>query len=253
LHGAGANGKSTLLNIIGALLGDYAQTAIFDTFLAKKEERSVNNDIARMQGKRFVSAIEAEGERRLSEVLVKQLTGGDTVTARFLFAEFFEFSPQFKIWLACNHKPIIRGTDHAIWRRIRLIPFTVTIPEAARDKHLTEKLRAELPGILAWAVQGCLTWQKTGLQTPEEVKSATNEYQDCMDTIGAFISECCILTPEVRSKASDLYEVYKKWCEAGGEYALNQRSFGLRLTEKGLDHVKSSGNYRKGIGIKLEK
>src|SRR3989304_7747035 len=253
LHGAGANGKSTLLNIIGAFLGDYAQTAIFDTFLAKKEERSVNNDIARMQGKRFVSAIEAEGERRLSEVLVKQLTGGDTVTARFLFAEFFEFSPQFKIWLACNHKPIIRGTDHAIWRRIRLIPFTVTIPEAARDKHLTEKLRAELPGILAWAVQGCLTWQKTGLQTPEEVKSATNEYQDCMDTIGAFISECCILTPEVRSKASDLYEVYKKWCEAGGEYALNQRSFGLRLTEKGLDHVKSSGNYRKGIGIKLEK
>lgn len=253
LHGTGANGKSTLLNIIGALLGDYAQTAIFDTFLTKKEERSVNNDIARMQGKRFVSAIEAEGERRLSEVLVKQLTGGDTVTARFLFAEFFEFSPQFKIWLACNHKPIIRGTDHAIWRRIRLIPFTVTIPEAERDKHLIETLRAELPGLLAWAVQGCLTWQKNGLQTPEEVKSATNDYQGDMDTIGAFLGECCILTPEVRSKASDLYEVYKKWCEAGGEYALNQRSFGLRLTEKGLERVKSSGNHWKGIGIKLEK
>lgn len=253
LHGMGGNGKSTLLNITGALLGDYAQTATFDTFLAKKEERSVNNDIARMQGKRFVSAIEAEGERRLSEVLIKQLTGGDAVTARFLFAEFFEFSPQFKIWLACNHKPIIRGSDHAIWRRIRLIPFTVTIPEAKRDKHLTEKLRAELPGILAWAVQGCLEWQKVGLKTPDEVRNATIDYQGDMDTIGAFISECCILTPEVKAKASDIYSAYKEWCATGGEYALSQRSFGLRLTEKGLERVKSSGNYWKGIGITLEK
>lgn len=114
LHGSGANGKSTFLSIVNYLLGDYAQTAIFDTFLAKKEERSVNNDIARMQGKRFVSAIESEGERRLSEVLIKQLTGGDIITARFLFAEFFEFTPQFKIWLACNHKPVVRGTDLAI-------------------------------------------------------------------------------------------------------------------------------------------
>lgn len=253
LHGAGANGKSTLLNIIGFLLGDYAQTAIFDTFLAKKEERSVNNDIARMQGKRFVSAIESEGERRLSEVLVKQLTGGDTITARYLFAEFFEFIPQFKIWLACNHKPVVRGTDLAIWRRIRLIPFNITIPEAERDKHLSEKLQAELPGILAWAVQGCLEWQRGGLKTPAEVKQATNEYQGDMDTIGAFLSECCILTPEVKAKASELYGAYKEWCEAGGEHALSQRCFGLRLTEKGLKSVKSSGNYWKGVGIIIEK
>jgi len=253
LFGVGANGKSTLLNIISFLLGDFAQTATFDTFLLKNQERSINNDIARMQGNRFISAIEAEGERRLSEVLIKQLTGGDTITARFLFAEFFDFKPQFKIWLACNHKPIIKGTDHAIWRRIKLIPFNVTIPEADRDKYLTEKLQAELPGILAWSVQGCLEWQKEGLKTPDEVKQATNEYQGDMDTIGAFLSECCILTPEVKAKASELYGAYKEWCEAGGEHTLSQRCFGLRLTEKGLERIKSSGNYWKGIGIKSEK
>mgnify|MGYP001560364601 FL=1 len=253
LYGIGANGKSTLLNIVNFLLGDYAQTATFDTFLLKNQERSINNDIARMQGKRFVAAIEAEGERRLAEVLIKQLTGGDIVTARFLFSEFFDYKPQFKIWLACNHKPLVKGTDHAIWRRIKLIPFDVTIPEAERDKHLTEKLKAELPGILAWAVKGCLEWQREGLKTPDEVRNATNEYQGAMDTIGAFLGECCILTPEVKAKARDLYGVYREWCETGGEYALSQRSFGLRLTERGLERVKSSGNYWKGIGIKTEK
>jgi putative DNA primase/helicase len=117
----------------------------------------------------FVSAIEAEDGRRLAEALIKQMTGGDTMTARFLYGEFFEFLPEFKILLAVNHKPLIRNTDHAIWRRIRLVPFTVTIPEAERDKDLPDKLRRELPGILAWAVQGCLDWQREGLGMPEPV------------------------------------------------------------------------------------
>ncbi len=253
LLGAGANGKSTFLNIVNYLLGDYAQMAIFDTFLAKKEERSVNNDIARMQGKRFVSAIESEGERRLSEVLIKQLTGGDVITARFLFAEFFEFIPQFKIWLACNHKPTIRGTDHAIWRRIRLIPFNVTIPEADRDKHLAEKLRAELPGILAWAVGGCLEWQKSGLQTPDEVKQATNEYQTDMDVIQAFLDDRCFIKVEstdVKTLSGKLYEAYASWCSENGETPLNNRSFGRRLTEKGCI-TKQSGGKRWLLGVGL--
>ncbi len=249
LHGMGANGKSTFVNVISTLLGDYAQGADFETFLIKKNE-TIRNDLARMTGKRFISAIESEGERRLAEVLVKQLTGGDTITARFLFGEFFDFKPTFKIWLAANHKPNIRGTDYAIWRRIKLIPFNVTIPEDRRDAKLAEKLKDELPGILTWAVQGCLEWQRNGLQTPEEVKAATDGYREEMDGIGAFLSECCILTSEVKTKAGDLYEVYKKWTEAGGEYTLSQRCFGLKLSERGLARKKSGGNFWKGIGIK---
>jgi putative DNA primase/helicase len=254
LHGHVANGKSTFIDVLSKLLGDYSQGADFETFLIHKNE-TIRNDLARMTGRRFISAIESEGERRLAEVLVKQLTGGDTITARFLFGEYFDFRPEFKIWLAANHKPNIRGTDYAIWRRIKLIPFNITIPEDKRipKSKLMEMFSKELPGILSWAVQGCLEWQRIGLKTPEEVKMATNSYREEMDNIGIFLEECCILTPEVRSKASDLYGIYKKWCKNGGEYALSQRSFGLRLAERGLDRIKSGGNYWKGVGIKTEK
>lgn len=249
LHGAGANGKSTFITILNLLLGDYAQTANFETFLVKSQER-VNNDIARMQGKRLISAIEAEGERRLSEVLVKQLTGGDVVTARFLYGEFFEFQPQFKIVLACNHKPIIKGTDHAIWRRIKLIPFSITIPENERDKKLIEKLKAELPGILAWAVKGCLEWQREGLCEPEEVKRATNGYQTEMDVLQAFIADCCVVNQDIKAKSCILYAAYKKWCEENNESVLPNAQFGRRLGEKGFTSQKSNGNWWKGIGVK---
>lgn len=251
LHGTGANGKSTFITIFNMLLGAFAQTASFETFLVKNQDR-VNNDIARMQGKRLISAIEAEGERRLSEVLVKQLTGGDVITARYLYGEFFEFKSQFKIWLACNHKPVIKGTDHAIWRRIKLIPFNVTIPEQERDKKLVEKLQAELPGILAWAVQGCLEWQREGLSEPQEVKLATDRYQAEMDILQAFIDDCCIVNQEVKARSGILYNRYKKWCEDNNESALTNIQFGRRLSEKGFSVSHSSGNWRNGIGIKNE-
>ena len=141
------------------------------------------------------------------------MTGGDTMTARFMRAEFFEFDPEFKIWLATNHKPTIRGTDYAIWRRIRLIPFTVTIPEAEQDAALLDKLTAELPGILAWAVRGCLDWQTNGLGAPSEVTSATQEYRDEMDVLGEFLTDCCVLAPTRTARAKDLYAAYQKWCE----------------------------------------
>ncbi len=209
-----------------------------------------------MQGKRFISAIEAEGERRLAEVLIKQLTGGDTVTARFLFSEFFDYKPQFKIWLACNHKPIIRGTDHAIWRRIKLIPFNVTIPEAEQDKHLTEKLQDELPGILAWAVKGCLEWQQKGLQTPDEVKTATSEYQGEMDVIQAFLDDRCFTkkdSKDVKTIPSILYAAYTKWCSENGETPLNSNSFGRRLSEKGFMANQTGGSrWRYGVGLLSE-
>lgn len=252
LNGSGCNGKSTFVDGVSLLFGDYAQAADFETFLVKKNE-TIRNDIARMTGKRFISAIEAEGERRLAEVLVKQLTGGDTITARFLFGEYFDFRPTFKIWLAANHKPNIKGTDYAIWRRIRLIPFNVTIPDENRiqQSKLLSDFKNELPGILTWAVQGCLEWQKNGLKTPEEVKNATNGYREELDGIGTFLKECCILTSEVRTKSGDLYETYRKWCVDNGEFVIGNRHFGRRLSEKGFQNQQSNGNWWKGIGLKV--
>lgn len=249
LHGTGCNGKSTLLSCLFMLMGDYAQTADFESFLIQKNN-SVRNDLARMAGKRFISAVEAGCERRLSEVLTKQLTGGDTISARFLYGEYFEFRPTFKIWLAANHKPNIRGTDYAIWRRIRLIPFEVTISEDKRDHKLLEILLDELPGILAWAVQGCLEWQKNGLQTPDKVKQATNSYKNEMDSVGVFLSECCVLIPDAKVQAGILYEIYKKWCEQNGEYVLNQKCFGTLLSDRGFQRKQSSGRWWLGIGIR---
>jgi len=165
LHASGSNGKTTLLEELRSLLGDYAQQTPSETLMAKRES-AVPNDVARLRGARFVSAVETDEGRRLAEVMVKQITGGDTISARYMRAEWFEFTPQCKVWLATNHRPVIRGTDDAIWRRLRLVPFVVTIPEEERDKTLPDRLRDELPGVLAWAVQGCLEWRPKGSACP---------------------------------------------------------------------------------------
>jgi putative DNA primase/helicase len=244
LYGTGANGKSTFLETLRAALGDYAHHADFSTFIA----RNINgprNDIARLNGARLVTAQEIQSGQRLDERLVKQLTGGDTVTARFLYAENFEFKPTFKLFLAANHKPVIRGTDHAIWRRIRLIPFTVTIPDEEQDKDLARKLQRELPGILTWAVRGCLQWQEKGLAAPETVTKATATYRREMDTFAGFLSERCILFSEARVSAKALYTAYREWCAEMGEKTLTQRKVGMALTEKGLERRRlgASGRY----------
>ncbi len=231
LHGTGANGKSTFLEIARALLGDYAEQAEFSTFLHKDRD-TVRNDLAKLRGARFVSAVEVEEGRRLSEVVVKQLTGGDTITARFLFKEFFDFKPGFKLWLAANHKPVIRGTDYAIWRRIHLVPFTVTIPREEQDKKLPAKLKKELPGILAWAVKGCLAWQQDGqLVAPGAVEAATTAYRAEMDLIGGFLDECCVQQENAHAEASDLYNAYRVW---SGDKITTQTAFGRRLGERGF-------------------
>jgi putative DNA primase/helicase len=158
-YGTGANGKSVFLETIRGMLSDYAAAAEFSAFLSTQSE-NVRNDIAALAGARFVSANESGADKRLSESIIKALTGGDTISARFLFKEYFEFKPQFKVWMATNHKPVIKDTDNAIWRRVRLIPFGVTIPEEERDPHLVETLRGEYAGILNWAIRGCLEWQR---------------------------------------------------------------------------------------------
>jgi putative DNA primase/helicase len=249
LHGSGANGKSTFLEVLQTLLGDYAQSTPSASLLAKDRHDGIPNDIARLRGARLVTAVEIGQGRRLNEELMKRLTGQDTITARFLHAEFFDFRAEFKLFIACNHLPTITGTDHAIWRRIRLIPFTVTIPETEQDKDLPAKLQAELPGILAWAVRGCLAWQREGLGTPEEVKQATAGYRASMDQIGRFIEECCLVSQQVRIKASELYEAYKKWCDANGEQAATLSAFGHYLEEKGFAKHKIGTIWRLGIGL----
>jgi putative DNA primase/helicase len=250
LFGTGANGKSTFLELLRALLGDYAKQADFTTFLMKAND-TVRNDIADLRGSRFVSAVEVEGGKRLAEALVKQVTGGDALKARFLYSEYFEFAPTFKIFLAANHKPEIHGTDYGIWRRIKLIPFTVTIPEKERDPELKEKLRAEMPGILKWAVEGCLEWQQFGLGEPKEVKVATEAYRVEMDLTAEFIKDCCVENATAKVKLSDLYGKYLEWCKESGEDQLEPKAFTRKLDTKGFSKKRGTGGnyYWYGIGL----
>lgn len=252
LYGMGSNGKSTFLGVLADLLADYAAQCSPETLMVKSKEGGVNNDIARLRGTRLVSSVEAEEGKQLAEALVKQLTGDDTVTARFLFQEHFEYRPQFKIWFATNHKPIIRGDDVAIWRRIRLIPFTVTIRDNEKDKSLPKKLAAERPGILNWAIKGCLAWQKDGLKPPAAVIEATEDYKSEMDVFGAWLAECCVVGPVHEEFSRRLYDNYRQWCSNVGRYALSEVKFALKLTERGFYKQRAAkGVVYHGVALSL--
>jgi P4 family phage/plasmid primase-like protien len=259
-HGLGSNGKSVLIEIIAAILADYAQQCPTDTFMVKDRGGTIPNDIARLRGARFVSAVETESGRRLAESLVKQATGGDRLTARFLHREFFEFVPKFKLWLATNHRPEIRGTDNGIWRRIRLILFGVTFkdPEKAgpgdlvKDDRLAEKLRTEMTGVLAWAVRGCLVWQKDGLTSPDAVSAATATYREEQDVLAHFLAERCQTAPNYVARAGDLYKNYSEWAEANGEKPISSTAFGLQLKERGFRADRGTAGVRVWLGIDLK-
>jgi putative DNA primase/helicase len=250
LVGNGANGKSTLIRVLHELLGDYAQQTPTNSLMSMKAE-GVGNDIARLEGARFVAASEAEAGQKLAEAKIKAITGGDRLTARFLYGEFFEFSPQFKLWLATNRLPEVRGTDNGIWRRLCVIPFDVTIPEAERDGSLLDKLRAELPGILNWAIAGCFEWQKTGLLPPESVTNAGKAYRADMDQVMQFVEDRCVLERGVEATTASLFDAYGQWCGANGERALTKREFGLRLKNLGLEEART-GKARKRRGVRLK-
>src|SRR5215217_5920695 len=250
-HGPGANGKSTFQETITAALGDYAMRTPTETLLVKRSG-GVPNDVARLKGARFVTASETEEGRRLAESLVKDLTGQDTISARFMWAEWFDFKPTHALHLSTNHKPEIRGTDPAIWRRIRLIPWAVTIPPAEQDRKLAEKLREELPGVLAWIVRGCLEWQREGLQAPEEVRQATKAYRTEMDILAAFLADCCLRDEDEDAFAGELWGAWKRWCEETGEQAGSQKRFGGRLAERGfLNHRDSKTGRKVWSGLSL--
>ena len=250
LFGTGANGKSTFLNTVMNLLGDYATATPTETFM-KKSGDQITNDIARLRGTRFVTTTEAEHGRRLSEPLIKQITGNDRMTARFLYGEFFNFVPTFKIWMATNHKPVIKGTDHGIWRRIKLIPFLTRIEEENQDKRLEEKLKQEASGILNWLIEGAIRWRGEGLQTPNIIVRATDEYRAEMDVIGNFIKERCAQENGVSVKARELFKCYQDWCDDHNEHAVSERFLGLRLKELGLEQKRNNdGRYWQGIGLR---
>ena len=185
--------------------------------------------------------------------MVKQLTGGDVVTARHLRQNFFEFRPAFKLWLAGNHKPSIKGTDIGIWRRIRLIPFTQVIADADVDRNLGDKLTHELSGILNWAIQGCRRWLDEGLDPPQSVVASTNQYRADMDTVGQFLEERCVQGSDCRVSVADLYRAYTVWTEENGETALTRRRLSDNLKDRGLMSTKSTAGRYFWSGIRLRR
>ena len=250
-YGTGRNGKSTFLDTFLDLLGPYAKKAPPELLMLKKgeahpTERSV------LWGARFVPAIETGQGRKLNETAVKEMTGGDPISTRRMREDFWEFTPTHKLWLASNHKPTIAGTDIGIWSRIRLIPFSVTIPVEERDEQLPDKLKAEWPGILAWAVRGCLDWQEAGLREPPAVSSATAEYRNDMDVLGDFLDELCVEVTGARESAGNLYDAYHSWAKDTGERLLSKKNFGQNLELRGFAKKRGTGGARIWWGVHLK-
>jgi putative DNA primase/helicase len=251
LYGTGRNGKSTFIDVIRDVFGDYAANIQPETIMVKSSQsNAINSDIARLKGARLVTSVEPNEGVRLNEGLLKQLTGDDTVTARKLYSEEFEFKPEFKLWMATNHKPIIRGTDTGIWRRIHMIPFNVQIPEDKVDKNLTHKLKAEMTAIFKWCIDGCLMWQREGLQMPAAVLKSVREYRREMDVISAFIEDKCTLEGTVQ--ASMLYAAYASWADSNNEYCMSNTKFSAELAKR-FEKIKGRNyNYFTGISIRSE-
>ena len=253
LYGIGNNGKSTFLDTIADLFGGYAANAQPETIMMKRwGNDGAGSDIARLKGSRFVTSEEPTEGVRLNEGLLKQLTGGSKVTCRFLYGDEFEYTPEFKIWIATNHKPVVRGTDLGIWRRIKLIPFEVNIPKEKVDKNLKQKLKKEFPQILRWAVEGCIKWRESGIEEPQCVQDAVKEYKQEMDLLAGFIEQCIEIDYDSMKKipAKDLFRAYSRWAKENNEYEMSSKKFfteiGKRLPEKGRD---SKGIFYRNIRL----
>ncbi|HWY14415.1 MAG TPA: phage/plasmid primase, P4 family [Rhizomicrobium sp.] len=249
--GSGRNGKSTLINVMRQVMGDYAMSSPVSTFLAKKEGNSgadASPDLARLPGARLVTAAEPPEGARLDESRIKEMTGGDPMTVRHLNKGFFEFRPCFKAIISTNHQPTIRGTDHGIWRRVLLVPFKVMIP--VEDRDLEQKLAREAPGIMQWMLAGVEAWLERGLDPPETAIAATESYRADQDPVGEFLKAKCEVTGDYRDPASgERYEVgakelrgaYKAWCEDEGLDALPAKTFGAKLAGHGIEKRKTRG------------
>ena len=251
LNGRGRNGKSVFSNVVSDVAGNYAKQMNVQTIVAKKNQSgSANSDIARLEGARIVTSSELNEGDRFDESLVKQLTGGDKILARFLYGSEFEYKPKFKIWMATNHLPIIRGTDDGIWRRIKIIPFNIQIPKEKVDKKLEYKLKAEYTGILNWIIQGAIMWQQEGLEDPEAVTKVIETYRAEMDPLDAFLEECCTTGQNYSIKAREMYDAYHEWAKESEEYKMSMTKFGREMSKKLLRVKKRDGWYYVGLKLK---
>lgn len=260
--GAGNNGKSTLFTALLNILGGYATALPAASLMARKNDNNIPNDIAMLKGMRFVICSESEEGARLDESKIKQLTGGDYISARFLHAEFFTFMPTHKIFLFTNHKPNIRGTDEGIWRRPRLIPFEARVAQEnetlsdnilPRDPFLNKKLAKESSGILNWLIEGCIAWQQEGLNTPECVSAQTQTYRIESDTLRGFLGEKCKIHENVEVSSADLWNCWKIWASENNEYVGTQKRLGGMLTERGFIRVRKRDRwYWQGIRLLTE-
>jgi putative DNA primase/helicase len=251
LFGTGANGKTVYINTVSGILGDYARTAPIEIFIASQSEHHPT-DLAGLMGARLVTAVETEDGRRWAESKIKNLTGGDRIAARFMRQDFFEFTPQFKLVIAGNHRPGLRTVDEAIRRRFHFLPFTVTIPTNERDHQLSEKLRLEWPGILQWVIDGCVAWQREGLNPPDLVRTATEDYMANEDTLGQWITENT--TTGEFCMLNVLHRDYMCWCQAVGErYIMAQKTLGQKLEDRGYPRARTKrGRGFSGIVPKSE-
>lgn len=246
-YGTGGNGKGTFTELVLAVLGDYARQVPTELLLAK-DRPDHPTDRTTLLGTRFAAASETDDGRKLASALVKGLTGGDTVSGRVMHGDFFEWKPTHHLWLQTNHRPVIEDTTDGIWRRVLMIGWSVSIPKAQQDTKLPEKLAAEHPGVLRWIAQGCLAWQREGLDPPPEVLAATTDYRASSDWLGEFLAACCATTPErpggpVWAAAKEVFTAYRAWAEDAGYDAKTQTALGKALSAKGFRRVKS-GTYR---------
>jgi putative DNA primase/helicase len=249
--GPGRTGKSVLGNVLRELLGEYGLQANMDSFLAKQYDNGIPTDIARLRGARVVVAAEANFDRQIDEAKLKTMTGGDPLVARFMRHDFFEFLPEFKLVLIANDFPRVRASSDAFWRRVRVVPVDRKVPPGQVDPDLMDKLRAEYPGILAWAVRGCLSWQQHGLPMPSVVKEGTERWRGFADVIKRFVQDCCELDPRAQVAASEIYESYEVWCSDQKEKPQSLAGFKTKLMELDLTQEhKRTGNIWCGIRLK---
>lgn len=248
LWGNGANGKSTLVEIVQSLLGTYATSAAPDLLLVKGDAHPT--EIAALHGHRLVVCSETEEGRRLAEARVKLLTGGDVLSARRMREDYWNFPPVHKLFLLTNHKPQLRGTDAGIRRRLHLIPFRVTFTAEQQDRSLGRKLKAELPGILNWAIEGATRWFNEGLGEPAAVREATDAYIADQDIVGQYIADNCTVANWAKVRASSLFDNYRIWCEGQGEQAWTMKRFGQSIAERGFAKRVSNGTWYDGLCIR---
>lgn len=243
LKGSGGNGKSILLEVVKNCLGDYAVESSPDILLTRNGN-FIPNDVARLNKARLVKMSEPDPNKHYSDNAVKQLTGGDMILARYLHKEFFEFKMKAKMMVLTNHEIKVIGTDNGMWRRQVVIPFDYSVPDSKRDLDLEDKLTTEGEGILSWMIEGCLKWQNEGLEQPENIKKAKEDYRNSQDAIGQFLEDCCYKLAGVATAKSEVYLKYQEWCKANGEYEVTQKAFSSKMSEKGFVETRATGGKR---------